>query len=98
MDLIAVRPKHYRAIVLEVLGAVPNAGVWLDGARCDDLSERGPLTQRRIAGLRNLEIRADGSPILGFHDHPDQMWIVGDFGTLAERLQDLGHLTIESRR
>ena len=98
MDLIPVRPKHYRAIVLEVLAAVPSASVWLDGWRCDDLSERGPLTQRGIAGLLNFEIRAGGSSILGFHDHPDQMWIDGDFESLAERLQALGHLTIETRR
>ena len=98
MDLISVRPKHYRAIVLEVLAAVPNASVWLDGWRCDDVSERGPLTQRGIAGLLNFEIRAGGASILGFHDHPDQMWIDGDFESLAKRLQALGHLTIETRR
>jgi hypothetical protein len=95
MDLIPVRPKHYRAIVLEVLSTIPDATVWLDGGRCDDLSEAGPVTQRGIAGLLNFEIRAGGAAILGFHDHPDQMWIDGDFESLAQRLQALGHLTIE---
>jgi hypothetical protein len=96
MDLIPVRPKHYRAIVLEVLAAVPDASVWLDGWRCEDLSERGPLTQRGIAGQINFEIRAGGSSIVGFHDHPSEMWIASEFRELAERLHALGHLKIES--
>jgi hypothetical protein len=95
MDVIPVRPRHYRAIVLEVLAAVPDATVWLDGRRCDDLSEQGPVTQRGIAALRDFEIRAGGSSILGFHDHPDQMWVDGEFEGLALRLQALGHLQIE---
>jgi hypothetical protein len=96
MDLIPVRPKHYRAIVLEVLAIFPDARVFLDRWECADLSERGPVTQRGIARLIDFEMRVGRSAILGFHDHPDEMWIDGDFQSLAERLQALGHLKIES--
>jgi hypothetical protein len=98
MDLIPVRPKHYRAIVLEVLATIPDATVWVDGGRCEDVSEAGPLTQRGIAALRNFEMRTGSSPILGFHDHPREMWVAREFRSLAERLQDLGHLEIERPR
>ena len=57
MSLIAVLPKHYRAIVLEVLTWFPDATVWVDNRRCDDLSEIGPLTQHGIGRLRNFEIQ-----------------------------------------
>ena len=95
MDLIPVLPKHYRAIVLEVRAAFPEATAWVDGGRCDDFSEAGPLTQRKIAQLRDFEMRTGGTPILGFHDHPREMWVNSDFGDLAEQLAALGHLTME---
>jgi hypothetical protein len=95
MAWIAVLPKHYRAIVLEVLASFPDATVWVDEHRYDDFSEAGPLTQRGIAGLRNLEIRTECTPILGFHDHPREMWIGSEFRELAERLHGLGHLKIQ---
>jgi hypothetical protein len=96
MSLIAVLPRHYRAIVLEVLAAFPDATVWVEHQRCSDLSEAGPLTQHGIAHMRDFEIRTDsGIPILGFHDHPREMWINADFRTLAERLANVGHVKIE---
>lgn len=95
--LIGVRPKHYRAIVLEVLRSFPDATVWVDLRRCEDLSEAGPLTQRGIARMRDFEIRTEHASILGFHDHPREMWIGGEFGDLAQRLADLGHVRIERR-
>jgi hypothetical protein len=96
VPLIHVLPKHYRAIVLETLAAFPGATVWVETVRCDDLSEDGALVQRTIMRMRNFEIRtADGAPILGFHDHPREMWVDAEFRQLAERLRDLGHLKIE---
>jgi hypothetical protein len=96
--MIAVLPRHYRAIVLEVLASFPGVTVWVDKRRCDDFSEAGPLTQRGIARLRDFEIRTENTPILGFHDHPREMWMNGDFHALAQRLAELGHLRIEKRR
>ena len=98
MALIGVRPKHYRAIVLEALRRFPDATVWVDRRRCEDLSEAGPLTQRGIARMRDFEIKTEHASILGFHDHPREMWIDGEFGDLAQRLADLGHLRIERSR
>jgi hypothetical protein len=95
MPLIAVRPKHYRAIVLEVLTSFPDATVWVEHRRCDDLSEAGPLTQHGMARMRNFEIRTENVPILGFHDHPGEMWFADEFRQLAERLADLGHLKMQ---
>lgn len=95
---IAVLPKHYRAIVLEVLASFPDVTVWVEDVRCEDFSEAGPLTQRGIAAMRNFEIWTESTPILGFHDHPREMWIDSTFRALAERLDDLGHLRIEGRR
>jgi hypothetical protein len=95
MTWIAVLPKHYRAIVLEVLASFPDSTVWVDEHRCQDFSEAGPLTQQGIAGMSNLEISTESIPILGFHDHPREMWIDSRFRDLAERLADLGHLKIQ---
>ena len=95
MAWIAVLPKHYRAIVLEVIASFPDATVWVEKRRCGDLSETGPLTQRGIAKMRDFEIRTGSTPILGFHDHPREMWIDSQFRDLAERLAHLGHLEIE---
>lgn len=95
MSLIAVRPKHYRAIVLEVLASFPHATVLVERRRCDDFSETGPMTQQGIAAMRDFEIRDQGTPILGFHDHPREMWIDSQFRDLAERLAELGHLKIQ---
>ena len=95
MSWIGVRPKHYRAIVLQVLHECPDATVWMDKRRCDDFSESGPLTQRGIASLRDFEIRTASASIVGFHDHPREMWIDSQFRDLAERLAALGHLEID---
>lgn len=62
--MIGVRPKHYRAIVLEVLRSFPDATVWVDRRRCEDFSEAGPLTQRGIARMRDFEIRTEHTSIL----------------------------------
>jgi hypothetical protein len=98
MPLIPLLPKHYRAIVLEVLADFPGATVWIGKQRCDDLSETGPLNQRGMARMRDFEIRTGaGTPILGFHDHPREMWMGAEFRQLAQRLSDLGHLKIQER-
>ena len=45
--------QHYRAIVLEILTSFPDATVWLENRRCDDLLEAGPLTRRGMARMRS---------------------------------------------
>ena len=96
MRLIAVQPKHYRAIALEAIAAFPGATIWVEKRLCPDLSESGLLTQRGIGGMRDFEIRSENNvPILGFHDHPREMWVDGQFKDLADRLDALGHLRIE---
>ncbi len=93
--LIPVRPKNYRRIVLQAIGVAAEPIVFVDGRRVEDFSETGPLTQRRIRRVRDLEVRDGGKPILGFHDHPDQMWISEAFEELAEYCSGRGWLRVE---
>ena len=42
-------------IVLEVVASFPDATVWVEKRRCDDLSETGPPTQRGRGIVKSCE-------------------------------------------
>jgi len=93
---IAVLPKNYRRIVLYAIETAIAPTVLIDGHRLDDFSESGPLTQRGISAVRDFEIRDGSIRVLGFHDHPREMWIDERYQDLALHCQDQGWLEIQS--
>ena len=60
-----------------------------------DFSENGPITQKGIAACRDFEIRDGSTPILGFHDHPSEMWISEAYGKVAQDCAEAGWLKVE---
>lgn len=80
---------------MHAVSVARNPCVLADHRVVTDLSERGPLTQKGILGLRNLEVRDGGRPILGFHDHPRQMWISAEYAELASHCQSQGWLKVQ---
>jgi len=60
----------------------------------DDFSEAGPLTQKKIRSYRDFEIRDGELPILGFHDHPNQMWVCEAHAPVAHHCAGQGWLKI----
>jgi hypothetical protein len=94
---IPVRPKNYRRIALYAIEHATDPIVLMNGRRVSDFSESGQLTQKGIRPCRDFEIRDGTVPILGFHDHPDEMWIVDSRRELADHCAAQGWLKIERR-
>ncbi len=92
---IPVLPKNYRRIALYAIENAESPVVLVNGKQEVGFSESGPLTQRKIRGCRDFEIRDGEAPILGFHDHPKEMWITEDYAALATHCQAEGWLKIE---
>ncbi len=92
---VAVLPKNYRKIAMYAISVARQPIVIMDGKHVFDFSEQGPLTQRGIAACRNFEILDDRDPILGFHDHPEEMWIAPDWGLVASECATNGWLKIQ---
>src|SRR5689334_20765618 len=95
--LIPVLPKNYRKIALYAIQVARNPVVVMDRKQVSDFSEAWPLTQRGIRHCRNFEVRDGSTPILGFHDHPDQMWVAGQYIHIAQHCADKGWLKIQRR-
>lgn len=85
---IPVWPKNYRSICLHAIGSFSDPKVIMDKELVTNFSDQGKLTQKGICACTNFEIRGDNIGILGFHDHPDEMWVnekYQDFATYCER-------------
>ena len=95
MTSIAVNPKNYRRIALYAISVAAAPKVLVNRKLTEDFSERGPLTQRSIRGLQDFEIRDGDRPILGFHDHPREMWIDSEFESVADHCSGKGWLRRE---
>ena len=95
IHLIPVLPKNYRSIAIYALESAHKPTLLINNKQETDFSETGPLTQKKIRSLIDFEIRDDVIPILGFHDHPNEMWINERFKTLAEHCEKQGWLKIE---
>jgi hypothetical protein len=92
---IPVLPKNYRRIALFAIEASAIPVVLMDRHQIDDFSESGRLTQKGIRACRNFEIRDGSTPILGFHDHPNQMCVAAGYRPLAEHCAAEGWLRIQ---
>lgn len=93
--LIPVLPKNYRHIALHAVAVAARPVVLMDRRAVEDLSERGPMTQAGIRGCRDFEVRDGGVPILGFHDHPNEMWVSNGYAHVAEHCASRGWLRIQ---
>ena len=93
-DLIPVRPKNYRRIALYAISLSADPRVLMNRKRIFDFSERGPLTQKGIRACIDFEIRDGATPILGFHDHPDEMWVAEKFSDIADHCAAQGWMRI----
>jgi hypothetical protein len=94
---IPVLPKNYRRIALYAISIAADPVVLVNRKRITDFSERGPLTQRQIRGLINFEVRDGAKPILGFHDHPNEMWITESYAHVVEHCSQQGWLKVQGR-
>ncbi len=95
---IAVRPKNYRRIALFAIRAAADPVVLMDRKRVKNFTISGRVTQKGIRACRDFEIRDGSFPILGFHDHPDEMWIASEYRALAEHCAEEGWLKIQVPR
>jgi len=92
---IPVMPKNYRRIALYAIGVAESPVVLVNRRRVEDFSEQGPLTQKKIRSYRDFEIRDGTSPILGFHDHPNEMWVSSAYESVARHCASQGWLKIQ---
>ena len=93
---IPVRPKNYRSIALHAISIASQPLVLMNRNPVADFSERGPLTQSGIRRCTDFEIRNGAEPILGFHDHPDEMWVTVPYASVAHYCAEKGWLRIQS--
>ena len=94
--LVPVLPKNYRHIALYAVSVAAAPLVLMDRRPVTDLSERGPLTQKGIRECIDFEIRDGTSPILGFHDHPSEMWVTAAYAHVAEHCASQGWRKIQA--
>ena len=95
--LIPVLPKNYRRIALYAIEVASTPVVLFNGKPIEDFSETGPLTQSGIRKLVNFEVRDGGNPIVGFHDHPNEMWIAENYANVASHCEAQGWLKVQGR-
>ena len=94
-NLIPVRPKNYRRIALYAISLADNPVVLMNRKRVADFSEAGRVTQKGIRDCIDFEVRDGDTPILGFHDHPDEMWVAETYRTVAEHCAAEGWMKIQ---
>lgn len=93
--LIPVLPKNYRSISLRAIELAGDPKVSMDNRTVTDFSQQGELTQKGIRNCINFEIKDGGVSILGFHDHPDEMWINENYLEFANYCEKQGWLRIK---
>ena len=93
--VIGVRPKNYRRIALHAIEECQDPIVLMNGVRVHDFSEHGLLVQKEIRACLNFVIRNGREDVLGFHDHPDEMWVAEKYRRVAKYCCQQGWLKIE---
>lgn len=94
--LIPALPKNYRSICLHAIEIASEPRVLIDNYVVTDFSEQGKLTQKGITNCTDLEIQDGGIGILGFHDHPNEMWINENYQDFANYCEHQGWLRIQA--
>ncbi len=93
--LIAVRPRNYRSIALQAIELAEKPIVFMDKKPVTDFSDRGPLVQKQIRQSLDFVIRDGHNKIVGFHEHPDEMWIAEAYYEYALFCENQGWLKIQ---
>lgn len=93
--LIPVLPKNYRSIAIHAIGVAAEPVVLMDRKRVQDFTTTGPVTPKGIRACIDFEVWDGRKPILGFHDHPDQMWVTESYHAVAEYCAAQGWLKIQ---
>ena len=93
---ISVLPINYRAIVLFSISNLRNPLVMGNNRVINDFSESGPITQKGLKDFIDFIIKDDGHDVIGFHDHPNEMWVNKEYLHIAKYCSDKGWLKIES--
>ena len=60
-----------------------------------DFSETGLLVQKMIRGCIDFLIKDGEEEVLGFHDHPNQMWVAEKYKHIAKYCSEKGWLKID---
>jgi hypothetical protein len=94
---IPVLPKNYRRIALAAIERAADPVVLMNGKRVSDFSQTAPVTQKGIRECRDFEVRDGSVPIVGFHDHPNEMWVAEDYRPLVEHCAAEGWLKVQGR-
>lgn len=95
--LISVLPKNYRRIVLYAISMSSEPIVLGDHRHITDYSETGPLTQKGIRQFVNFEVRDGSEAILGFHDHPNEMWVSEQYADVAKYCESQSWLKVQGK-
>jgi hypothetical protein len=93
--LIWVKPKNYRRIALYAIENCTNPTIWVDGTQIFNSSENGILVQKAIRQCIDFLIKDGDEEVLGFHDHPGQMWVSEKYKHIAKYCSEKGWLKID---
>ncbi len=96
IEIIPVLPKNYREILLFIIESLDSPRISMDGKRITDYTEQGVLTQKGILKCIDFFISDNGNKVLGFHDHPNEMWFSKEYVSLAVQCEKNRWLKIES--
>ncbi len=92
---IFVNPKNYRSISLLAIEISSEPHVYIDKKEVFDFTDQGKLTQKGIRNCINFEIKDGSESILGFHDHPSEMWVTEKYNDFAKICENNGWLKID---
>jgi len=81
---VAVLPKNYRSIALYTIAQLKSPKVFMNKKEISDLTDQGNLTQKGIRNCRAFLICEGKEEVLGFGDHPNEMWITVKYRPIAE--------------
>jgi len=94
--LIPVIPKNLRRVALHAIAVIQAPIVLMDGKAITDFSEGGPLTRHSIRSCIDFEIRDNRKPALGFHEHPNEMWITSSYVHIADHCAAKNWLKVQN--
>lgn len=95
--VIPVLPKCCRRILLRAIELAENPVVLVNGVRVTDFSPTGPLVREKLNTYINLVVRDGVRPVVGYHDHPREMWIDEAYSDFAVYCASQQWLKIEGK-
>ncbi|WP_027708937.1 hypothetical protein [Zooshikella ganghwensis] len=93
--LIPVLPTSHRNIFIRAIEISTDPIVLINNKIIKDYSEAGMLTRRHILECHSIEVRDRVVGVVGFHDHPKEMWINENYREFACYCEGMHWLTIQ---